>query len=183
MLISSTMPTPLGPMTAGVRVGASASLCVLAFGTCIGEATRRDLAAQFRDQWSDGTCALLDEVERQLDEYFRRARTAFDLPMSTPGTPFQRRVWAALEEIPYGSTITYTTLAQRVGRPKAQRAVGGANGRNRIAIVVPCHRVVAATGLGGYAGGLDRKQQLLMHESSPGMGGNLFAQRELSTLP
>jgi methylated-DNA-[protein]-cysteine S-methyltransferase len=105
------------------------------------------------------------EVIRQLDEYFAGHRTEFDLPMTLAGTPFQRTVWAALRKIPYGETTSYGQLAERIGRPSAARAVGLANGRNPISIIVPCHRVVGTTGdLTGYGGGLDRKRQLLHFE-------------------
>jgi methylated-DNA-[protein]-cysteine S-methyltransferase len=105
------------------------------------------------------------EVIRQLDEYFGGQRTEFDLPMNLVGTPFQRTVWAALQEIPYGETRSYGQLAERIGRPGAARAVGLANGRNPIGIIVPCHRVVGASGdLTGYGGGLERKQHLLDFE-------------------
>ena len=105
------------------------------------------------------------EVIRQLDEYFGGQRTEFDLPMALVGTPFQRTVWAALQEIPYGETRSYGQLAERIGRPGGARAVGLANGRNPIGIIVPCHRVVGASGdLTGYGGGLERKQHLLDFE-------------------
>jgi methylated-DNA-[protein]-cysteine S-methyltransferase len=105
------------------------------------------------------------EVIRQLDEYFGGQRTEFNLPMNLVGTPFQRTVWAALQEIPYGETRSYGQLAVRIGRPGAARAVGLANGRNPIGIIVPCHRVVGASGdLTGYGGGLERKQHLLDFE-------------------
>ncbi|MGH3697747.1 MAG: methylated-DNA--[protein]-cysteine S-methyltransferase [Pseudonocardiaceae bacterium] len=105
------------------------------------------------------------EVITQLEEYFTAQRTEFDLPITLLGTPFQRGVWAALREIPYGETMSYGQLAERLGRPTAARAVGLANGRNPIGIIVPCHRVVGATGdLTGYGGGLDRKRFLLEFE-------------------
>jgi methylated-DNA-[protein]-cysteine S-methyltransferase len=111
------------------------------------------------------TAVLLD-AERQLAEYFGGWRTSFDLPAKAPGTPFQRQVWAALQEIPYGHTMSYGELAQRLGNPKAVRAAGSANGHNPIAIVVPCHRVIGASGsLTGYGGGLERKKFLLELES------------------
>jgi methylated-DNA-[protein]-cysteine S-methyltransferase len=98
----------------------------------------------------------------QLGEYFAGERTRFSLPLAPTGTEFQRRVWAALAEIPYGTTIDYGELARRIGRPGAARAVGAANGRNPISIIVPCHRVVGAGGaLTGYSGGLERKRLLL----------------------
>ena len=104
-------------------------------------------------------------VISQLGEYFAGERTRFDLALAPTGTRFQRAVWAALRTIPYGETRTYTEQAVAVGRPSAVRAVGAANGRNPIAIVVPCHRVVGADGsLTGFGGGIDRKRWLLAHE-------------------
>lgn len=98
----------------------------------------------------------------QLDAYFAGERTAFDLPLAPRGSEFQQRVWAGLLEIPYGQTESYGELAERIGSPGAARAVGLANGKNPIGIVIPCHRVVGANGsLTGYGGGLDRKKQLL----------------------
>ncbi|MDA8290474.1 MAG: methylated-DNA--[protein]-cysteine S-methyltransferase [Actinomycetota bacterium] len=111
---------------------------------------------------------VLDEAARQLAEYFARERTSFDLPVRPAGTTFQLSVWDELTRIPYGSTVTYGELARRVGRPRGPRAVGQANGRNPVPIVVPCHRVVAANGIGGYSGGLDTKRLLLaLERSSP----------------
>jgi methylated-DNA-[protein]-cysteine S-methyltransferase len=98
----------------------------------------------------------------QLQEYFDGRRTTFDVPLDMHGTPFERRVWQALQDIPYGETTSYGVIAQRVGQPSAARAVGLANGRNPIAVIVPCHRVIGANGtLTGYGGGLERKQLLL----------------------
>jgi methylated-DNA-[protein]-cysteine S-methyltransferase len=109
----------------------------------------------------------LAHVVAQLEAYFAGTLTDFDLPMATRGTDFQRRVWAGLCEIPYGETISYGELARRVGSPNASRAVGLANGRNPVAIIVPCHRVIGADGsLTGYGGGLDRKVWLLEHEAA-----------------
>ncbi|WP_131103515.1 methylated-DNA--[protein]-cysteine S-methyltransferase [Ornithinimicrobium sufpigmenti] len=105
---------------------------------------------------------VLQEAARQLREYFAGTRTDFDLPLSARGTDFQRRVWEALATIPYGSTWSYRQLADAVGSSGAARAVGMANGRNPISIVVPCHRVVGASGaITGYGGGVERKQVLL----------------------
>ncbi|WP_404312630.1 methylated-DNA--[protein]-cysteine S-methyltransferase [Agrococcus terreus] len=107
----------------------------------------------------------LAEAAAQLRAYFAGDRTAFALPLAEVGTPFQRRVWAALAEIPFGETRTYGWIAERIGQPTAVRAVGLANGRNPFSIVVPCHRVVGSTGqLTGYAGGVERKRHLLDHE-------------------
>ncbi len=112
--------------------------------------------------------AALDLAASQLREYFEGSRTTFDVPLAPRGTAFQVDVWRQLSLIPYGETITYAQLAQRVGRPRAYRAVGQANGRNPLAIIVPCHRVVASDGLGGYAGGIDTKTALLEHEAKLG---------------
>lgn len=104
-------------------------------------------------------------VRRQLEAYFEGELFKFDIPLSLTGTPFQRRVWEELRQIPYGTTISYAELARRVGNPAASRAVGSANGKNPISIIVPCHRVIASDGgLGGFGGGLDRKEWLLDHE-------------------
>jgi methylated-DNA-[protein]-cysteine S-methyltransferase len=105
---------------------------------------------------------LLADARRQLTEYFAGERTTFDLPLRPAGAPFQLRVWEALLRIPYGETASYGELARALGHPTAARAVGAANGRNPIAIVVPCHRVIGANGsLTGYAGGLECKRALL----------------------
>ena len=106
------------------------------------------------------------EQTAQLDAYFAGSPVEFDVPLSLSGTEFQRRVWAELQEIPLGETISYGELARRLGTPGASRAVGLANGRNPVAIVVPCHRVIGANGrLTGYGGGLERKAWLLRHEA------------------
>ncbi len=105
---------------------------------------------------------VLAEAARQLGEYFAAERNTFDLPLAAEGTDFQRRVWAALRTIPYGATASYGEIAEQIGSPKASRAVGLANGRNPISIVVPCHRVIGADGsLTGYGGGLPAKRALL----------------------
>lgn len=102
------------------------------------------------------------EVIEQLNGYFARTRTTFDIPLAPHGTPFQMRVWQALLEIPYGQTASYGQLAERIGNPRAVRAVGLANGRNPIPILIPCHRVIGANGsLTGYGGGLETKRLLL----------------------
>lgn len=111
--------------------------------------------------------APFQAVRRQLDAYFEGEHLAFDLPLAAQGTPFQQRVWSELRKIPYGQTISYAELARRIGRPTAARAVGAANARNPIPIIVPCHRVIAADGsLGGYGGGIHRKKKLLQLEAS-----------------
>jgi len=117
------------------------------------------------------TCAgqVLDAARTQLAAYFAGTRTTFDLPLAPRGTPFQLRVWAALRDIPFGETISYLDLARRVAGPTATRAVGAANGRNPLPIVVPCHRVIGADGsLVGFGGGIARKRWLLAHEGALG---------------
>jgi methylated-DNA-[protein]-cysteine S-methyltransferase len=124
--------------------------------------------------------AGLAHAVAQLQAYFAGELCDFDLPMKMHGTEFQQRVWASLCEIPYGETISYGELARWVGNPKASRAVGLANGRNPVAIVVPCHRVIGADGsLTGYGGGLERKVWLLDHEVAYRAGGGRQAQLDL----
>jgi len=113
-----------------------------------------------------GTGGVLAAAARQLAEYFAGERRAFDLPLALQGTGFQQRAWRALLVIPYGETRSYGEQARAIGRPAAARAVGAANGKNPIAIIVPCHRVIGASGaLVGYGGGRDAKRWLLDHES------------------
>lgn len=108
----------------------------------------------------------LAAARQQLSEYFAGQRKAFDLPLNKTGTPFQRRVLDALEQIPYGETVSYADIAERIGQPKAVRAVGAANGRNPLPIVIPCHRVIGKSGdLTGFGGGLDTKEALLRLEA------------------
>jgi methylated-DNA-[protein]-cysteine S-methyltransferase len=122
-------------------------------------------AASVRPEWRPADEPFAD-VRRQLSEYFDGERDEFDVPLGMTGTPFQRRVWQALQRIPYGETTTYGELARRLGRPSASRAVGLANGRNPIAVIVPCHRVIGSDGsLTGYGGGVERKRLLLELEA------------------
>lgn len=124
------------------------------------------------DKSCHGQClrtALLDLCERQLMEYFRGERRYFELPLHMEGTAFQRRVWQALVDIPYGESITYAELAKLIGSPGGARAAGNACGANPIAIIVPCHRVLGKNGPGGYAYGADAKKTLLKIEK---MGNN-----------
>ena len=159
-----TFDTPLGRMVA--VVDATAALVALEFlradgsGPVLpdwrwrGEAVARDAGA-------------IAAIRRRLDEYFAGRRRDFDLALAPIGTAFQREVWRMLTAIAHGTTISYAELARRIGRPTATRAVGHANGRNPIAIVVPCHRVIGADGsLTGYGGGLERKAALLALEGA-----------------
>lgn len=156
----SWFPSPLGPLVAGA---ADDGVCLLEF------TERRMLEKQFAEIGKrfggavlPGTNAHLEALRAELDRYFEGTLRAFTFPLRFPGTPFQEKVWRSLLEIPYGETRSYKDLAAAVGDPGAVRAVGRANGQNRIAIVIPCHRVVNADGgLGGYGGGLHRKRYLL----------------------
>jgi methylated-DNA-[protein]-cysteine S-methyltransferase len=128
-----------------------------------------------RQGWTEGGHALIDLAARQLDEYFAAERRVFDLPLAPRGTDFQRTVWMTLAGIGYGETISYAQLAQRVGKPTAMRAVGAANGRNPLPIVLPCHRVIGADGsLTGFGGGLPTKQFLLELEGALERTDDLF---------
>jgi methylated-DNA-[protein]-cysteine S-methyltransferase len=144
---TTTIDSPVGP------------LLLTSDGTSL---TRVLFDAEPDPEWSPEPCALLDEAVRQLEEYFAGERTTFDIPLRMQGGPFEREVWAELLQIPYGETASYGEIARRVGKPHASRAVGAANGRNPIAIIVPCHRVIGSDGtLTGYGGGLERKRALL----------------------
>ncbi|GGI04161.1 methylated-DNA--[protein]-cysteine S-methyltransferase [Egicoccus halophilus] len=147
------LDTPIGPVTLVVDDDGALTGCYLD--------AQRHLPAS--DGFGPRDDTAVAGAARQLTEYFAGERRTFDLPLAlATGTPFQQRVWQALGEIPYGETISYGELAARIGQPTASRAVGLANGRNPISIVVPCHRVVGANGtLTGYGGGLTRKQALL----------------------
>ncbi len=154
------LETPVGPLVAGAT---DEALCLLEYpDRRMMESQLETLRRRLGRPLAPGHSPILDRLRTQLGEYFDGRRTTFDLPLDYPGSPFQRRVWDALLRIPYGETRTYAALAREIGAPGAARAVGGANGANRIAIVIPCHRVIGADGgLGGYGGGLWRKLRLL----------------------
>jgi len=156
--------TPLGDMTAAA---VEEGICLLEYsGGKAADTALEDLERRFTARAIPGESANLSLLSVQLGEYFARIRREFDLPLVTPGTEFQNRVWAALRRIPFGSTWSYGAEAAAIGSPKAVRAVASANGQNRIAIVIPCHRVIASDGsLAGYAGGLWRKKWLLEMET------------------
>ncbi len=157
-LVTYTLvPSPLGELRIGVADGAVVGLYMdpHRHAPAVGETWVRDDREP-----------LLVEVVGELAEYFAGDRTSFDVPVRGAGTAFQQQVWAGLCEIPYGVTISYGELAERIGNPAAVRAVGLANGKNPVSIIVPCHRVIGANGsLTGYGGGLDRKRYLLDLES------------------
>ena len=127
--------------------------------------------------WREGDNAVLRNVQHQLDEYFAGTRCSFDVPLAPQGTSFQREVWSTLARIPYGETWSYRDVALSIGKPDAVRAVGAANGRNPIPIVLPCHRVIGSDGaLTGFGGGLPTKAFLLRLEGAlPREAGDLFA--------
>jgi methylated-DNA-[protein]-cysteine S-methyltransferase len=127
---------------------------------------------QLDSDWAEKpNAAPLSEAARQLEEYFAGNRKVFDLPLKMQGTEFQKRVWRQLTQIPFGETWSYGQLAKRLDNPNGSRAVGLANGRNPIAVIVPCHRVIGADGsLTGFGGGIPRKQWLLSHEGIPSNG-------------
>ncbi|MGR5243583.1 methylated-DNA--[protein]-cysteine S-methyltransferase [Vibrio sp. PNB23_22_6] len=148
------MPSPLGMVTIQAN---GQGLLGIWFETCT---TKPDSLGERDDQ-----CPVLSLTRTQLDEYFSGLRNEFDLPLAATGTEFQTQVWHALTTIPYGETWSYQDLANAIGNSKAVRAVGLANGKNPISIVVPCHRVIGKSGkLTGYAGGVERKQRLLALE-------------------
>jgi AraC family transcriptional regulator of adaptative response/methylated-DNA-[protein]-cysteine methyltransferase len=156
----SWIRTAMGPLVVGTT---DEAVCLVEFSDRrMLESQLQTLRRRFGAALLPGTNRLVTALQQQLDEYFAGVRRQFTVPLSYPGTPFQRKVWAALLDIPYGSTCSYQEVARRVGHASAVRAVGTANGMNRIAILIPCHRVVNANGeLGGYGGGLWRKRLLL----------------------
>jgi AraC family transcriptional regulator of adaptative response/methylated-DNA-[protein]-cysteine methyltransferase len=163
-IVTTMIDTPLGPVLAGATDD----------GICLAEFTDRrmlptqldTLRRRLRRPIVAGSHPHLDRLRAQLAEYYGGMRRDFDLPLVAPGSPFQQLTWAELGRIAPGTTVSYAELAQRVGRPMAQRAVGTANGANRIAVVIPCHRVVRKSGeTGNYGGGRWRKEWLLAHEA------------------
>ena len=170
LVVTTRILSPLGPMVAAAT---EEGVCLLEF------ADRRMLETQIRRlrklldaRFAPGENEHLVRLGEELGEYFAGERRRFDVPLVLRGTEFQRAVWQGLAAIPYGDTVSYETLARRIGRPAAVRAVGRANGDNRLAILLPCHRVVGHDGkLVGYGGGLWRKEALLGHERGLAFGG------------
>jgi methylated-DNA-[protein]-cysteine S-methyltransferase len=149
----TVIDSPIGPLTLLASGGALTGLYMNG---------REPGSADAAGEASDQDAKVFAEAERQLEEYFARRRQVFDLPLALAGTQFQRRVWEALLGIGYGETTTYGRLADQLGQPTAARAVGLANGRNPVSIIVPCHRVIGSDGsLTGYGGGMPNKQRLL----------------------
>jgi methylated-DNA-[protein]-cysteine S-methyltransferase len=161
MTIYATMPSPVGEL---LLTAVDAGLTRVYFerhlhGDRIAPEWRAASAS------ADPAAEILAEARRQLDAYFAGHLTAFTVPLAPSGTPFQQRVWMALRALPFGDTVSYGEIARRIGAPDAVRAVGAANGRNPLSIIVPCHRVIGSDGsLTGFGGGVDRKRWLLQHE-------------------
>jgi methylated-DNA-[protein]-cysteine S-methyltransferase len=154
-----TVPSPIGPLTLAGHDEVLTHLCM----------EDQSHPPKGRADWARDDGAFPKVVD-QLEAYFARELTEFDVEIELHGTPFQKRVWAALLDIPYGATASYGDIAAAIGQPTACRAVGMANGRNPVAIVVPCHRVIGSSGtLTGYGGGLDRKRLLLDLERGQGI--------------
>lgn len=162
--------SPYGPLLIGDYEG---KLCLLDWQhRAKRSAVDRRLTAFLDAAYRDEATPLHQDAIAQLEAYFARQRTAFDLPLLLAGTEFQRKVWTALMEIPYGATVSYLGLSRRLGDEKAIRAVASANGANAISIIVPCHRVIGSNrSLTGYAGGIAVKQRLLELESNVQQGG------------
>lgn len=160
----SQISSPLGPLIAGAT---DRGICLLEFVNLNGVTDQISrMKKTMKSSLVPGTNPMLRALNDQLDEYFTGNRKIFDIPLVLFGTPFQRKVWAVLQSIPYGSTLSYKREAELVGYPDSVRAVAGANGQNRISIVIPCHRVIGSSGkLVGYGGGLWRKKFLLNLES------------------
>ncbi len=173
-LISTTIDTPLCPMRAATT---DRGICLLEMGSPERRSRETsELESAFNERMIEGTHPLLDQLAGELIAYFAGDLTRFTLPLDTPGTEWQQRVWNELIQIPFGQTVSYGELATRLGNPGGSRAVGLANGKNRVSIVIPCHRVIASDGtLHGYGGGLERKRWLLDHEQVHA-GAGLFAQ-------
>lgn len=159
-ILVAWLESPIGPLVAGAT---SNGLCLLEFtDRRMMEAQIEALRRRFGLAVVPGTNEILESARAELDDYFAGRLTRFAVPVVSPGTPFQEQVWEELRRIPYGQTRSYVDVAERLGSPGASRAVGRANGMNRVAIVIPCHRVVRHDGtLGGYGGGVWRKQRLL----------------------
>ena len=164
MTFSRCLETPVGRLT--ILTDERAVTAIRFGGPC-------EAVAAGADRRSEP--AVLRQTVEELTAYFAGTLRCFTVPVAPAGTPFQQQVWAALRQIPYGTTCSYRAIAEAVGRPKACRAVGMANHRNPIPILIPCHRVVGADGqLTGYAGGLSVKQALLRLEGEPKRSGTLF---------
>lgn len=162
-ILCHTYDSPAGRLLLA-SFGEELCMCDWVGGTNIEENSRR-ICNGLKAELTEGISPVIEEAERQLEEYFSRERQSFEIPLLLVGTEFQKMVWQTLMKIPYGHTISYRQQAQMMGRPKAVRAVANANAHNALSIIIPCHRVVGANGkLTGYAGGLRAKDLLLERE-------------------
>ncbi len=159
------MPTPLGLM---LCVADAKHLYMLEFTSRKAiDAGFERLRKNYKRAITPGCTAITEQIKAELSAYFKGSLKTFKTPMALTGTPFQKRVWAALRDIPHGQSCAYSDLAIKVGNEKAVRAAASANARNILALIIPCHRVIAKDGsLGGYAGGVDKKNWLLAHEAA-----------------
>lgn len=164
MIITKHITTPLGKMIAGAT---DEGICLFDFEfRKMMPVIRKRISSFLRDDFVEGEHEHIEQLQQQVNEYFKGDRQQFDLPLLLTGTAFQQKVWEALHTIPYGSTRSYMQQTKVLGDEKAIRAVARANGENCLAIIVPCHRVVGSDGsLTGYAGGLKAKKWLLEHEA------------------
>ncbi len=163
VLYKTTIDTPIGTMVAVSTVN---GLALLEFADR-SEARLEQVMSRIRGRIAPGSNEILQETANQLRGYFSKKIRAFNIPLQIMGTEFERSVWERLQQIPWGETETYAQVARDIGRSRAVRAVGTANGKNRLAIVIPCHRVIGGDNkLHGYGGGLWRKEWLLAHERS-----------------
>jgi len=163
-MIRKCIDTPIGPLTLTVEGG---YLTGLGFGRLpagLRKARESADAGRTFGEPRSRDLAVLEEAVRQLESYFQGQLTAFSIPVAPCGAPFHLKVWEELKKIPYGETRTYQEIGEAIGSPRAARAVGNACAANPVAIVVPCHRVLAKNGLGGFGGGLPVKKWLLQHE-------------------
>lgn len=159
MIFKTTMKSPVGELLLGAN---EEGITFVEFASEKGTVQLEKLRKKLKDDMIEGENEHLTRLKVQLDEYFKGKRTAFDLNLVLTGTPFQKQVWKALMDIPFGKTRSYKEQATAIGKPSAVRAVANANGDNLISIVIPCHRVIGSNGsLTGYGGGLDRKKWLL----------------------
>jgi AraC family transcriptional regulator, regulatory protein of adaptative response / methylated-DNA-[protein]-cysteine methyltransferase len=176
MIYTTTIETPLGEMAAAAT---KEGICLLEFiDRRILDAEFENLTLIFNTIVKKGGNKHLRALKKQLREYFKGKRKEFSLPLITPGTEFQQAVWGVLRKIPYGTTISYLQQAKLINNPGAVRAAANANGSNRIAIIIPCHRVIGSDGdLTGYGGGIEKKRWLIDHEkkySGKPVDGTLF---------
>jgi AraC family transcriptional regulator, regulatory protein of adaptative response / methylated-DNA-[protein]-cysteine methyltransferase len=165
VITMTEIATPLGPMFAGAT---SEGVCLLEFTNRIRlEKEMKDLKHVLQADTQSGRNAHLDQLEKELSEYFDGKRKIFSVLLHTPGTEFEKAVWMKLQEIPYGRTWSYKEQSVAMNNPKAIRAIAATNGRNRLAIVIPCHRVIGSDGtMTGYAAGVEKKKWLLNFELS-----------------